>query len=114
LLRLSFSTSPAPCTGRTRVQASSYFRNLIARWDDCCNRQEEDSFFVDADPEIFQNILSFMQRPSQFPLFWTKTIKFDYALYEKLEAEADYFPSMTCATGSEINVASSLSRLSSK
>ncbi|KAF9729799.1 hypothetical protein PMIN01_11732 [Paraphaeosphaeria minitans] len=60
-------------------------------WDDCCNRQEEDSFFVDADPEIFQNILSFMQRPSQFPLFWTKTIKFDYALYEKLEAEADYF-----------------------
>jgi hypothetical protein len=32
-----------------------------------------------------------MRRPSKFPLFWTKETSFDYALYNKLEAEADYF-----------------------
>jgi hypothetical protein len=32
-----------------------------------------------------------MRRPSKFPLFWTKETSFDYALYNKLEGEADYF-----------------------
>jgi hypothetical protein len=32
-----------------------------------------------------------VRRPSRFPLFWTKKDRFNYALYSKLEAEADYF-----------------------
>lgn len=32
-----------------------------------------------------------MRRPSKFPLFWTKDTVFDYVLYNKVEAEADYF-----------------------
>lgn len=32
-----------------------------------------------------------MRRPSKFPLFWTRATGFNYALYNALEAEADYF-----------------------
>jgi hypothetical protein len=63
----------------------------MARWDDCCDRQNDGSLFVDADLKIFQHILNFMRRPSKFPLFWTKQTGFDYVLYKKLEEEADYF-----------------------
>jgi hypothetical protein len=32
-----------------------------------------------------------MRRPSRFPLYWNKKDGFDYALYCRVEAEADYF-----------------------
>jgi hypothetical protein len=76
---------------KVTLQACPYFRNLMARWDDSYDRQEDGSFFVDADPNTFQHVLNFMRRPSRFPLFWTKEAGFNYALYNKLEAEADYF-----------------------
>ncbi|KAH6643154.1 hypothetical protein C7974DRAFT_118349 [Boeremia exigua] len=78
-------------TNKATLQASPYFENLMTRWDDCSDRQDDGSFFVDADPHTFQHVLNFMRRPSKFPLFWTKETGFDYALYNKLEAEADYF-----------------------
>ncbi|PVH91663.1 hypothetical protein DM02DRAFT_467878, partial [Periconia macrospinosa] len=78
-------------TQKASLQTSPYFQNLLARWDDCADRQEDGSFFIDADPDAFQYILDFMRRPLKFPLFWTKESGFDYALYNKLEAEADYF-----------------------
>jgi hypothetical protein len=78
-------------TQKATLQTSPYFQNLLARWDDCSDRQEDGSYFIDADPDAFQHILEFMRRPSKFPLFWTKETSFDYALYSKLEAEADYF-----------------------
>lgn len=78
-------------TGKMTLQESPYFASLLARWDDCRDRQGDDSYFVDADPDTFQHILSFMRRPSRFPLFWTKDKGFDYALYNRLEIEADYF-----------------------
>jgi hypothetical protein len=78
-------------THNATLQASPYFQNLMARWDDCCDRQEDGFSFVDADPGIFQHVLSFMRRSSQFPLFWTKATGFDYVLYNKLEAEANSF-----------------------
>ncbi|EUC27304.1 hypothetical protein COCCADRAFT_67216, partial [Bipolaris zeicola 26-R-13] len=71
--------------------ASSYFRNLLARWENCSDKQEESSYFVDADPNKFQYVLDFMRRPSRYPLHWTKETGFDYALYNKLEAEAGHF-----------------------
>jgi hypothetical protein len=78
-------------TQRATLQTSPYFQNLLARWDDCSDRQEDGSYYIDADPVAFQHVLDFMRRPSKFPLFWTKETSFDYALYNKLEAEADYF-----------------------
>lgn len=78
-------------TQKATLQTSPYFQNLLARWDDCTDRQEDGSYFIDADPDAFQYILEFMRRPSKFPLFWTKETSFNYALYNKLEAEADYF-----------------------
>jgi hypothetical protein len=32
-----------------------------------------------------------MRRPSKFPLYWTHEHGFDYALYNKVEVEADFF-----------------------
>jgi hypothetical protein len=78
-------------TREITLRASPYFRNLLARWDDCDDKQEDCSYFVDADADAFQYVLDFMRRPSKFPLFWTKETGFDYALYIRLEAEADYF-----------------------
>jgi hypothetical protein len=78
-------------THKATLQTSPYFRNLMARWDDCCDRQDDGSLFVDADPKTFQHILDFMRRPSKFPLFWTKQNGFDYVLYNRLEEDADYF-----------------------
>ncbi|KAF1829515.1 hypothetical protein BDW02DRAFT_634380 [Decorospora gaudefroyi] len=78
-------------TCKATLQTSPYFQNLLARWDECGDRQEDGSYFIDADPDVFQHVLQFMRRPSKFPLFWTEETGFDYALYNKLEAEADYF-----------------------
>ena len=78
-------------TQKITLQASPYFRSLFARWDQGSDKQEDDSYFIDADPDAFQYILDFMRRPAKYPLFWTKQTGFDYALYNKLESEADYF-----------------------
>ncbi|KAI8931442.1 hypothetical protein NX059_011769 [Plenodomus lindquistii] len=78
-------------TQRSTLQAFPYFHDLLARWKSYSYRQEYGSCFVDADPNVFQYVLEFMRRPSRFPLFWTRQTGFDYALYSKLEAEADHF-----------------------
>lgn len=78
-------------TQEVTLQSSPYFKSFLARWEDGSDRQEDGSYFVDANAEVFQYILDFMRRPSKFPLFWTKETGFDYALYNRLEAEADYF-----------------------
>jgi hypothetical protein len=65
--------------------------NAMETITSCSDRQEDGSYFIDADSEIFRHVLQFMQRPSKFPLFWTKETSFDYALYNKLEAKADHF-----------------------
>jgi hypothetical protein len=78
-------------TEKATLQAFPYFQNLLARWNDCSNRLEDGSYYIDADPKIFQHILQFMRRPSRFPLFWTKDTRFDYVLYNKVETEASHF-----------------------
>ncbi|KAF2875927.1 hypothetical protein BDV95DRAFT_469965, partial [Massariosphaeria phaeospora] len=78
-------------THSATLQTSPCFQNLLARWPSCSDRQADGSYFIDADPAVFEHVLQFMRRPSQFPLFWTKATGLDYALYTKLEAEADYF-----------------------
>jgi hypothetical protein len=53
--------------------------------------QADGSYFMDADPDLFAHLLRFMRRPEVFPLFYTKANGFDYDLYNRLEAEAEYF-----------------------
>ncbi|OSS45117.1 hypothetical protein B5807_09272 [Epicoccum nigrum] len=53
--------------------------------------QVDDSYFLDADPEIFEYILRFLRRPCSYPLFWSKDRGFDYDMYRHLQAEAEYF-----------------------
>ncbi|KAF2627139.1 hypothetical protein BU25DRAFT_342232 [Macroventuria anomochaeta] len=53
--------------------------------------EPDGSYFLDADPELFEYLLAFMRRPEVFPLFYTKTDGFNYNLYNRLAVEAKYF-----------------------
>ncbi|KAK2859911.1 hypothetical protein FQN49_004593 [Arthroderma sp. PD_2] len=52
--------------------------------------QEDGSYFIDRDPDIFQHILNFL-RSGTFPLFWSKSNGHDYPLYDRLLAESEFF-----------------------
>ncbi|KAH7395266.1 hypothetical protein DE146DRAFT_765053 [Phaeosphaeria sp. MPI-PUGE-AT-0046c] len=53
--------------------------------------EADGSYFLDADPDLFEHLLRFMRRPNVFPLFYSKAAGFDYNLYSQLEEEAEYF-----------------------
>jgi hypothetical protein len=78
-------------TRPSTLSTSPYFTALLARWDSSTDLQDDGSYFIDADPDVFEHILAFMRRPSKFPLYWTHEHGFDYALYNKVEVEADFF-----------------------
>jgi hypothetical protein len=78
-------------TTKSVLSVSPYFEALFARWEDCIHLQEDGSYYVDADPDAFECLLNFMRRPSKFPLYWTRQDGFNYVLYSKVEAEADFF-----------------------
>jgi hypothetical protein len=78
-------------TRPSTLSISPYFKALLARWDSSADLQDDGSYFIDADPDTFEHILAFMRRPSKFPLYWTHEHGFDYVLYNKVEAEADFF-----------------------
>ena len=78
-------------TSKSVLSVSPYFRNLFDRWADGADHQADGSYSVDADANTFEHLLSFMRRPSRFPLYWTKEDGFDYALYNSVEADADFF-----------------------
>lgn len=78
-------------TSKSVLEVAPYFKNLLDRWEDGADLQTDGSYYVDADADTFGHLLSFMRRPSRFPLYWTKKDGFDYALYSRVEAEADYF-----------------------
>ena len=78
-------------TSKSVLSVSPYFEGLLNRWEDGADLQADGSYYVDADADTFEHLLSFMRRPSRFPLYWTRKDGFDYALYSRVEAEADYF-----------------------
>ena len=80
-----YQTSP-----ETLRAESGLFRHQLS---DCFTwtPESDGSYFLDADPELFEHLLRFMRRPDVFPLFYTKSNGFDYGLYSRLEAEAEYF-----------------------
>ncbi|RYP16661.1 hypothetical protein DL765_004981 [Monosporascus sp. GIB2] len=70
------------------VSESSYFKARLTRWFDA---EEDGSYFVDADPGVFENILAFL-RGGSFPLFFNaRSQSFDYPKYLALADQARYF-----------------------
>ena len=79
-----FTTLRSTLTGE-----STYFAvRLSTRWDD---REEDGSFFIDSDPDLFEHILLFC-RSGVFPLFFDMATRvFDYGKYAAVLGEARYF-----------------------
>jgi len=69
-------------SGLFRSQLSSLFT-----W----TPEPDGSYFLDADPDLFEHLLRYMRRPEVFPLFYSVMNGFDYDLYNRLQAEALYF-----------------------
>lgn len=69
-------------SGLFRIQLSEHFT-----WEP----EPNGSYFLDADPGLFEHLLRFMRRPSVFPIFYTRDSGFNYDLYNRLEVEAEYF-----------------------
>jgi hypothetical protein len=72
-----------------RVESGLFRHQLPDRFT--WTRQDDGSYFLDADAGLFDHLLRFMRRPQVFPLFYSKADGFDYDLYNRLEAEAEYF-----------------------
>lgn len=73
----------------TLTEESSYFASVLSgRWPGA--QAEDGSFFVDADPVLFQYILRYL-RHGALPIFWNGGRGFDYSLYAELLQEARYF-----------------------
>ncbi|KAI2634777.1 BTB/POZ protein [Hypomontagnella submonticulosa] len=73
----------------TLVTESTYFAaRLSGRWHDS---NEDGSYFIDADPGIFEHILRYL-RNGNFPVFFDlKTQMLDHAKYLALLSDARYF-----------------------
>lgn len=72
----------------TLAEGSGWFAALLSsRWREVCS--SDGSYFVDADPDLFEHLLRYMRR-SVLPVFYNEN-GFDHALYRALQAEADYF-----------------------
>lgn len=74
----------------TLIAESEFFRNLFALNIELVSDDEE-AYFVDSDPDMFEHLLRFMRRPSRFPLFYDTARGFDHELYARLGEEAKHF-----------------------
>jgi len=72
-----------------RAESGLFRRQLSDRFT--WTAQDDGSYFLDADPELFEHLLRFMRRPEVFPLFYSRADGIDYDLYNRLEIEACYF-----------------------
>lgn len=72
----------------TLTQESGFFATLLSgRWG---SAQADGSYFVDADPRIFEHILRYLRR-GVLPIFYDDTKGHDHALYLAVLEEAKYF-----------------------
>jgi len=75
-------------TTKDTLTESGFFTSLLSgRWDSAL---EDGSYFIDADPTLFEHILRYLRR-GVFPLFFDITNGHDYYLYLSLLEEARYF-----------------------
>lgn len=75
-------------TRSTLTEESGFFGALLSgRWD---NALADGSYFIDADPALFEHILAYLRR-GVFPLFFSTATGHDYHRYLSLLEEARYF-----------------------
>lgn len=75
-------------TRQTLVAESCFFASLLSeRWD---NAQDDGSYFIDADPDLFHHVLRYLRR-GILPIFYDKAKGHDESLYIALLGEAKYF-----------------------
>ncbi|KAI9731296.1 MAG: hypothetical protein M1834_005199 [Cirrosporium novae-zelandiae] len=75
-------------TWSTITPESGFFSSLLSRrWN---SEQADGSYFIDADPELFEHILRYLRR-GVLPVFYDKSTGYDHALYFALLREAKYF-----------------------
>lgn len=72
----------------TLTQESEYFRALLS--DKYESKDSAGKYFVDADPNLFQDILRYLRR-GIYPLCWNRAEGHNYARYLALHEEAKYF-----------------------
>ncbi|KAF2174934.1 hypothetical protein K469DRAFT_612663 [Zopfia rhizophila CBS 207.26] len=70
------------------INESKYFEAQVSRSQS--GQQPDEPWFLDAHPDLFEHLLCFIRRPDIIPLFWDKTIGFDYDLYNTLGEKADF------------------------
>ncbi|KAI4859087.1 BTB/POZ protein [Hypoxylon rubiginosum] len=71
-----------------RSESSYFAARLSSRWNDT---DEDGSYFIDADPAMFEHVLRYL-RSGNFPVFFNaSTQTFDHAKYISLLSEARYF-----------------------
>ncbi|KAL4966310.1 BTB/POZ domain-containing protein [Aspergillus stella-maris] len=76
-------------TRETLISESTYFEALLSdRWDAA---RPDGSYFIDADPTLFEHILRYLRRPSAPPIFYDIVKGHDFPLYNALLEEAKYF-----------------------
>ncbi|KAK6955728.1 hypothetical protein Daesc_003371 [Daldinia eschscholtzii] len=72
----------------TLVESSYFAARLSGRWNDA---DADGSYFVDANPALFEHILTYL-RSGNFPVFFdSRSLTFDHARYLALLGEARYF-----------------------
>lgn len=76
-------------TFASTLEDSHFLSVLVSeRWGH--NQQADGSFFIDANPDLFQHILEYLRR--QFmPLCWDREKGQDLAMYKVLLQEAEYY-----------------------
>ena len=73
----------------TLTDGSTYFKSLFSgKFAD--PRSDDGSYFVDADPEIFNTVLMYLRR-GVLPTFFDKNQRFDHDFCRAVTAEADFF-----------------------
>ncbi|RAL06902.1 uncharacterized protein BO97DRAFT_447229 [Aspergillus homomorphus CBS 101889] len=66
------------------------FSSAIAAYDRWNNALEDGSYFIDADPDLFEHLLRYLRR-GIFPIFYDRQKGHDYPKYFALLEEAKYF-----------------------
>ena len=75
-------------TKETLTEESAFFASLLSgRWE---NTLEDGSYFINADPVLFEHVLRYLRR-GVFPLFFDAAKGHDYYRYLALLEEARYF-----------------------
>lgn len=71
------------------LSESQFLSALVSgRWDH--NQQNDGSFFIDADPDLFQYVLEYLRR-HLMPLCWDREKGHDLTRYTALLHEAEYY-----------------------